>query len=139
MNKVAVFAGLLFWSWMWDVWGLLLAVPIPVVKHLWTPSYAVLAHGVACAVLFAVHWLVHRRGQRWWIRPFTDLGANPIVVYIVMSAAAVLLFAHARDAVVGVLAVFGAATASVTYALAVAALGWALAAGMRRRGIFVRV
>ena len=28
MNRVAMFAGLLFWTWMWGIWGLLLAVPI---------------------------------------------------------------------------------------------------------------
>ena len=28
MNRVAVFAGLLFWSWMWGIWGTLLAVPM---------------------------------------------------------------------------------------------------------------
>jgi predicted PurR-regulated permease PerM len=28
MNRVAVFVGLLFWSWMWGVWGMLLAVPL---------------------------------------------------------------------------------------------------------------
>ena len=28
MNAVAVFIGLLFWGWLWNVWGLLLAVPI---------------------------------------------------------------------------------------------------------------
>ena len=28
MNHVAVFVGLLFWSWAWGVWGLLLAVPM---------------------------------------------------------------------------------------------------------------
>ena len=31
MNQVAVFAGLLFWSWMWGVWGILLAVPMMMV------------------------------------------------------------------------------------------------------------
>lgn len=31
MNKVAVFTGLLFWSWTWGVWGLLLAVPMMMV------------------------------------------------------------------------------------------------------------
>jgi predicted PurR-regulated permease PerM len=31
MNQVAVFAGLLFWSWIWGVWGMLLAVPMMVV------------------------------------------------------------------------------------------------------------
>jgi predicted PurR-regulated permease PerM len=28
INTVSIFAALLFWSWMWGVWGLLLAVPI---------------------------------------------------------------------------------------------------------------
>jgi predicted PurR-regulated permease PerM len=28
MNPVAVFVSLLFWGWLWGVWGLLLAVPI---------------------------------------------------------------------------------------------------------------
>lgn len=28
MNPVAIFVGLLFWSWMWGVWGTILAVPI---------------------------------------------------------------------------------------------------------------
>ena len=31
MNRVAVFAGLLFWSWVWGIWGLLLAVPMMMV------------------------------------------------------------------------------------------------------------
>jgi predicted PurR-regulated permease PerM len=28
MNAVAIFVGLLFWGWVWNVWGLLLAVPM---------------------------------------------------------------------------------------------------------------
>lgn len=28
MNRVAVFVGLLFWSWAWGVWGMLLAIPM---------------------------------------------------------------------------------------------------------------
>ena len=28
MNPVAVFVGLLFWSWVWGVWGTVLAVPM---------------------------------------------------------------------------------------------------------------
>jgi len=32
MNRVAVFAGLLFWSWMWGIWGTLLAVPMMMVQ-----------------------------------------------------------------------------------------------------------
>jgi predicted PurR-regulated permease PerM len=28
MNAVAIFVGLLFWGWIWNVWGMLLAVPL---------------------------------------------------------------------------------------------------------------
>jgi predicted PurR-regulated permease PerM len=28
MNAVAVFLGLLFWGWVWGIWGMLLAVPM---------------------------------------------------------------------------------------------------------------
>lgn len=28
MNAVAIFIALLFWGWLWGVWGLLLAIPI---------------------------------------------------------------------------------------------------------------
>src|SRR5438093_466383 len=31
MNGVAVFAGLLFWGWIWGAWGMFLAVPMMVV------------------------------------------------------------------------------------------------------------
>jgi predicted PurR-regulated permease PerM len=31
MNQVAVFAGLLFWSWVWGIWGMLLAIPMMMV------------------------------------------------------------------------------------------------------------
>jgi predicted PurR-regulated permease PerM len=31
MNQVAIFTGLLFWSWVWGMWGLLLAVPMMMV------------------------------------------------------------------------------------------------------------
>ena len=28
MNSVAVFVSLLFWGWLWGIWGMLLSVPI---------------------------------------------------------------------------------------------------------------
>jgi len=28
MNAVAIFVGLLFWGWVWNAWGMLLAVPM---------------------------------------------------------------------------------------------------------------
>ncbi len=31
MNPAAVFVGLLFWGWLWGMWGLLLGVPMIVI------------------------------------------------------------------------------------------------------------
>ncbi len=31
MNSVAIFVALLFWGWLWGIWGLLLAIPIVVI------------------------------------------------------------------------------------------------------------
>ena len=31
MNSAAVFISLLFWGWLWGVWGMLLSVPIIVI------------------------------------------------------------------------------------------------------------
>jgi len=31
MNAAAVFISLLFWAWLWGVWGMLLSVPIIVI------------------------------------------------------------------------------------------------------------
>jgi predicted PurR-regulated permease PerM len=31
MNRVTIFVALLFWSWVWGIWGMLLAVPIMMV------------------------------------------------------------------------------------------------------------
>ena len=28
MNAAAIFIGLLFWGWLWGIWGLLLGIPI---------------------------------------------------------------------------------------------------------------
>jgi predicted acyltransferase len=136
----SVLRRLAIWAGASMTLGLVLALRVPVVKHLWTPSYALIAHGVACTVLLLVHWLVHQRGQRWWIRPFLDLGTNPIVVYVAVTAAAVLVLAPIQAAIVAPTAVaVGPATASVLYAVEVALAGWALTAWLRARGIFLRV
>lgn len=31
MNTAAVFISLLFWAWLWGVWGMLLSIPIIVI------------------------------------------------------------------------------------------------------------
>jgi hypothetical protein len=39
MNPVAVFVGVIFWGWLWGIWGLLLGIPITmVIKSICDPG-----------------------------------------------------------------------------------------------------
>jgi predicted PurR-regulated permease PerM len=51
MNSVAIFAGLLFWSWIWGIWGMLLAVPLMMVVK------------VICDHLDSLHPVAHLLGE----------------------------------------------------------------------------
>jgi predicted PurR-regulated permease PerM len=31
MNSAAIFVSLLFWGWLWGIWGMLLSIPIIVI------------------------------------------------------------------------------------------------------------
>jgi len=31
MNAAAIFVSLLFWAWLWGIWGMLLSIPIVVI------------------------------------------------------------------------------------------------------------
>ena len=31
MNQVAVFVGIMFWGWLWGLWGLFLGAPVVVI------------------------------------------------------------------------------------------------------------
>lgn len=46
MNPTAVFVGLLFWGWLWGVWGLLLGIPIVVVVKV-VAEHVEQMHGIA--------------------------------------------------------------------------------------------
>ncbi len=43
LNPVIVFAGLLFWAWLWGVAGMILAIPILLVAKIWAQHTAALA------------------------------------------------------------------------------------------------
>ncbi len=60
------------------VWGLV----FPINKGIWTSSYVLFTAGMGAVVLAACMWLVDARGIRWWTRPFTIFGLNPLVAFL---------------------------------------------------------
>jgi heparan-alpha-glucosaminide N-acetyltransferase len=55
----------------------------PIVKRIWTPSWAVFSAGWAFWFLALWYWIVDMRGHRWFGWPFAIVGMNSILVYCI--------------------------------------------------------
>ena len=112
-----------------------------VIKKLWTSSYVLVAGGWSCLLLAAFHWIVDVRGWTGWCRPFVWVGLNPIAVYL--SAQLVNYEALARRLVGGpVQAMLEGWTphlGGLVVALVGIGLGFALAWGLNRKRIYLRL
>jgi predicted acyltransferase len=120
--------------------GLLVALAVPIGKPLWTPSFVLVTAGISGLLTAAAHGLVDRGPGRRWARPLLTLGSNALALY----AASVLLFAFLlkpwQAALVQPLAAAGGATfAALAYAASTVLVVWALAEGLYRRRLFVKV
>lgn len=61
------------------LWGL----QFPLIKRLWTSSYALVAGGWSLLLLAAFHAVIDGCGWRGWARPFIWIGANALTIYLV--------------------------------------------------------
>lgn len=119
--------------------GLALDGLVPINKRIWTPSFTILSHGMACMYL-AVFWVLSEvRGWRRPAQPPVALGRNPILIYVLFTAGHELvapLRVPAMDRLAGVV---GGLTASLTWSALMIVSGWALAAWLNRRGTYIRI
>lgn len=133
-------SGLGMWAVGPLVVGLALIPWIPVNKQLWTPTFALIGTAISAAVMLVVYEVVDvRRVQRpfGWLR---EMGANPLIVYVVTSALAALVPYDVRVAVVRWMARgLPIAMASVTWSGVWIVLAWAIAHLLWRRRIFVKL
>ncbi|MHB1080700.1 MAG: acyltransferase family protein [Prosthecobacter sp.] len=61
---------------------------LPVVKRIWTPSWAVLSSGWVLILLSIFYWLVEVLGMRRLVFPLVVVGMNSIVIYLLHSLCA---------------------------------------------------
>jgi predicted acyltransferase len=54
----------------------------PIVKRIWTPSWAFFSGGIVIGMLAAIFWLVEMRGWKKWTVPFVIVGMNSIAIYL---------------------------------------------------------
>jgi len=112
----------------------------PIVKRIWTPSWALYSAGWVTLVLAAFVAIVEWRGWKRWTFPFVVVGLNPITLYCMWQ----LMVAFVRDnlkrhAGPQVFEMFGAAYAPVLERAIVLLVFWLILLWMYRRKIFLRV
>ena len=61
---------------------------LPVVKRIWTPSWAILSGGWVLILLSIFYWLVEIIGMRRLVFPLVVVGMNSIVIYLLHSLCA---------------------------------------------------
>ena len=62
--------------------GYLWSLDMPIIKKIWTSSYALVAGGWSLLLLALFYWLIDVRGWKGWAVFFVVIGLNPITIYV---------------------------------------------------------
>lgn len=112
----------------------------PLVKRIWTPTFALWSGGWCFAFLLALHLICDVLQWRAWAFPLIVIGANSIAIYVMEWTLA--KFIHAaleRHLGTGVLGVFGPTfSAGLNGALTLAIL-WLILLWMYRKKIYIKI
>ena len=66
--------------------GLAVSPWLPLIKRIWTPSFAVFAAGCTTLMLLAFYWAIEVMGWRSWSFPLVVVGMNSIAAYVLGNA-----------------------------------------------------
>jgi predicted acyltransferase len=124
------------------VLGLLLTMAglCPIVKRIWTPSWAIYSAGWATLLLAGFVAVIEGLGWKRWAFPLVVVGLNPITLYCLWQ----LMGSFVRDNLKrhlgpDIFEVFGAPYAPILERVLVLLIFWLILLWMCRRKIFLRV
>jgi len=66
--------------------GLAVSPWFPLIKRIWTPSFAVFAAGCTTLMLLAFYWVIELRGWKRWAFPLVVVGMNSMAAYVLGGA-----------------------------------------------------
>jgi predicted acyltransferase len=75
--------GLVLAGFLCLVLGYAWSLQFPLIKRIWTSSYAVVGGGWSLLFLAAFSWLIDLRGRTRWATPFMWIGSNALLIYLV--------------------------------------------------------
>jgi len=112
----------------------------PIVKRIWTPSWAVYSAGWVTLLLAGFVAIIEWRGWKRWAFPFVVVGLNPITLYCMWQ----LMTSFVRDNVkrhLGqhIFETLGAAYAPILERIIVLLVFWLILLWMYRRKVFLRI
>ncbi len=71
--------------------GFLLTEWLPLNKRIWSPTYALVTCGLAAQLLASLACLIDIEGRKSWCRGFEVFGVNPLFLYVLAEAVAVIV------------------------------------------------
>ena len=112
----------------------------PIVKRIWTPSWAIFSAGWVTIMLAAFVAVVDWRGHRRWAFPLIVVGMNPITLYCMFQLSSGFILKHLRIHLgQDVFASFGELWIPLLERGSVLLVLWLVVWWMYRRKIFVRI
>lgn len=112
----------------------------PLVKRIWTPSWAIFSSGWAVLFLAFFYYTIDMRGYRRWAFPFLVVGMNSIAIYVLVHETTGYITDTLRTHLgSGVFDLFGPEYAPITSGAAALLLLWLTLFWMYQRKIFLRI
>lgn len=112
----------------------------PLVKKVWTPSFALVSGGLCLLILAAFYGVIDIAGLKRWAWPAGVVGRNPLAMYIMTwTLASWVLMNLTTHLGAGAFAVFGEAYAPLLGNLAVGTCLWLVCWWMDRNRVYVRL
>ncbi len=120
------------------VLGLALEPFIPMVKRLWTVSFAFFSAGWVILMLVAFYWIIEVRGVKRWAFPFLVLGVNSLFVYSLAQIGIKGWLNRGLSSFTGNFSVFGDLGMILQHSLVLLGL-WYVCYWLYRRKILIKI
>lgn len=117
--------------------GALMGLDFPIIKSIWTSSFALLTGGLSAVLLGVFYWVIDVRGRQKWAFPFVVIGANAIAIYIGVN---IIPFDEITQRIAGgdLANLFGTSQ-TLFLAIGQLVLEWMVLLWMYRRKVFIRI
>lgn len=120
--------------------GLLCSLACPIVKRIWTPSWAIYSGGWVALMLAGFVAVIEWRGWKRWTLPLVVVGLNPITLYCLWQLSSAFI-ANTMKIHLGrdIFAAFGEPFAPMVQRAAILLVLWLIVYWMYRRKLFIRI